>query len=343
MLETQTVKQDTREPKKLVVNKELTSIVPKMSEQQYRILKDDIAHGNQSKGYLKDPIEIAVIGDIENTVIDGHHCLRAFIELQAEDKIPLGINVPVKDAGSMPLQEAKEYVFSKYNTPKDRTEYTRITSALMTFYHAIDADLTNADYTRLKEILRLKDKNPIEKVRSLNKLLVELSKNKVVLPNFVGDWIDAVRNGIETDVSYATLYNKLLDAKEVQEVIDLIDDDQFRTEMYREFFEKKYKEPKKKVLAALNSKIDKHDHPERYGEDAEQKKNDVYLKAYTNLRSKVDKIRDKYPNDVTVFTVATKDYFDGAIDSIKRQLRDTDEKFCMAVFFKVPSEEDKVT
>ena len=326
----------TRDPHKLFVHSEIKKVIPEKSERAFSDLKNLIHY---DKPHVKKPIIIAFVEEKE-TIIDGHNRRRAVIELMDDGMIPNIYEVPIIDLGPMQLEEAKNEACELFNSERTKTEYLRISTFLKRH--------PDYDNEKLKLQLKLTDINPIKKVRSLDALLVEVDADKYnkVFPKFVVNWVKLLREGEEFDTDYkdyATLYNKLLDGKEIQNQIDVISNKDHRAKMWEMFFEEKFKKIKTINEAKLKRELDKLENPNEE-DDEKQKRKDAYYKDFKAVQHKVTKLEEKYSkeNVITTFYPATQAKFDGFIKYGKEMVDSLEgkQKCMLILLLKEPKEEE---
>jgi hypothetical protein len=154
----------------------------------------------------------------------------------------------------------------------------------------------------------------------------------VQLPESVVLSIKGLQSGTEHD--YTQTYKQLNDAETVQTAIDIIDDDQLRAKMDDIFFEKKFKEPSKKILEELAVEVDKATHPHSY--ETKERELDSFFEDAQVFYEKSKKFRDKYPDDVATFTIATESKAKDTLSWCQSHVADIDSKLWFVAVFKVP-------
>lgn len=313
----------TIDPKSLVRNAELETIVPMLSEEKFSALKYSI-----SQFKVQVPVAIAIIDDKE-TVIDGYNRHKAVIQLMAERKLPANYEIPYTMLALHQLQDAKAYSIEMNLERRQLTDYQSITWALKV-YDGIKTHKEVADFLKFKTVA------VIAKVSSLNKIIAGLKSAKSHLPETVVLSIKWLQNGTVSD--YSTTLKELTDAETVQTAIDVIDDDQLRAKMDAMFFDEKYTKPSKEVLESLNIAKDKYKHPEMY--DGTGKDNDYY-EAYQKFVKACDKALVKYPEKIDLCkVVAAPNRLDDIVKKVKFKIAEQDKKLFTIIFYEVPDTEE---
>jgi hypothetical protein len=309
----------TIDPKSLVRNAELETIVPMLSEEKFSALKYSI-----SQFKVQVPVAIAIIDDKE-TVIDGYNRHKAVIQLMAEGKLPANYEIPYTMLALHQLQDAKAYSIEMNLERRQLTAYQSITWALKVF-DGIKTQKEIADFLKLKTI------NPVKFVSELNGKIEKLKSMKSHLPETVSDSIKGLQNGTVSE--YPTVLKELIDADTVQTSIDVIDDDQLRAKMDAMFFDDKYTKPSKKVLEELAIAVDKAVNPKSY--DTKSQEVDAFFKDAKAFYEKSKKFRDKYPDQVATFSIATEAKAQDTVTWCKAHVADSDKKLWFVSVFEVP-------
>ena len=221
----------TIDPKSLVRNAELETIVPMLSEEKFSALKYSI-----SQFKVQVPVAIAIIDDKE-TVIDGYNRHKAVIQLMAEGKLLANYEIPYTMLALHQLQDAKAYSIEMNLERRQLTDYQSITWALKVF-DGIKTHKQVADFLKYKSVQN------VDKVSALNQTIEKLKTSKSMLPETVVLSIKGLQNGTGSD--YLGIHKQLLEAETVQTAIDVIDDDQLRAKMDAMFFDEKYTNQTKK-------------------------------------------------------------------------------------------------
>lgn len=307
----------TIDPKSLVRNPELETIVPMLSEAKFSALKYSI-----SQKKVQVPIAIAIIDDKE-TVVDGYNRHKAVTQLMAEGKLPANYEIPYTMLALHQLQDAKEYSIEMNLERRQLTDYQNITWALKV-YDGIKTHKEVADFLKLKSV------EPVNRVGALNEKIVKLVNLQV--PESVALSINGLRLGTEYD--YSTTYNELNNAETVQNAISAIDKDQVRAKMDAMFFDTKYTQPSKKTLEELAIAVDKAVNPKSY--DTKSQEVDAFFKDAKAFYEKSKKFRDKYPDQVATFSIATEAKAQDTVTWCKAHVADSDKKLWFVSVFEVP-------
>jgi len=307
----------TIDPKSLVRNPELETIVPMLSEAKFSALKYSI-----SQKKVQVPIAIAIIDDKE-TVVDGYNRHKAVTQLMAEGKLPANYEIPYTMLALHQLQDAKEYSIEMNLERRQLTDYQNITWALKV-YDGIKTHKEVADFLKLKSV------EPVNRVGALNEKIAKLVNLQV--PESVALSINGLRLGTEYD--YSTTYNELNNAETVQNAISAIDNDQVRAKMDAMFFDTKYTQPSKKTLEELAIAVDKAVNPKSY--DTKSQEVDAFFKDAKAFYEKSKKFRDKYPDQVATFSIATEAKAQDTVTWCKAHVADSDKKLWFVSVFEVP-------
>jgi hypothetical protein len=309
----------TIDPKSLVRNAELETIVPMLSEAKFSALKYSI-----SQKKVQVPIAIAIIEDKE-TVVDGYNRHKAVTQLMAEGKLPANYEIPYTMLALHQLQDAKEYSIEMNLERRQLTDYQNITWALKV-YDGIKTHKEIADFLKIKTV------EPVKKVSALNEKIQKMKSANWHVPETVALSINGLRIGTETD--YPTIYNSLIGAETVQNAISAIDNDQIRAKMDAMFFDDKYTKPSKKVLEELAIAVDKAVNPQSY--DTKSQEVDAFFKDAKAFYEKSKKFRDKYPDQVATFSIATEAKAQDTVTWCKAHVADSDKKLWFVSVFEVP-------
>jgi hypothetical protein len=311
------------DPRGLVRNKELETIVPMLSEEKFAAIKYSI-----SQFKVQVPIAIAVIDDKE-TLVDGYNRHKAVTQLMAEGKLPASYEIPYTMLELKQLQDAKAYSIEMNLERRHLTDYQTVTWALKVF-EGIKTSKQIADYLKFKTV------SIVDKVCTLNRMIVSLKSAKSLIPEAVVLSIKGLQNGTVSD--YSTTLKELIGAETVQTAIDVIDNDQLRAKMDALFFDDKYIKPSKDVLAELAVAVDKAINPSLY--ETEKQEADEFIKAAKAFYEKSKKFRDKYPDQVATFSIATEAKATDTLTWCKAHVADSDRKLWFVAVFEVPNFEE---
>ena len=311
------------DPRSLVRNTELETIVPMLSEEKFAAIKYSI-----SQFKVQVPIAIAIIDDKE-TLVDGYNRHKAVTQLMAEGVLPASYEMPYTMLALKQLQDAKAYSIEMNLERRQLTDYQSVTWALKVF----DGIKT---HKQIADFLKYKSVSVIEKVSSLNQTIANMKTAKWQVPETVVLSIKGLQNGTVSD--YSATYQELNNAKIVQTAIDVIDNDQIRAKMDVLFFDDKYTRPSKDVLAELAVAVDKLTNPSLY--ETKEQEVDEYYKAAKAFYEKSKKFRDKYSDQVATFSIATEAKATDTVTWCKAHVADSDRKLWFVAVFEVPNFEE---
>lgn len=316
----------TRTIDELTLNTELDEISPSMPDEDFRTLKYEI-----SQNGIEVQVAIAVIDDKE-TVVDGYNRLRALVQLQSEGKVSKAYDIPILMLHRIyQLIDAKTHAFMLNVNRRHLTLYQKISYALKVF----DGLKTQKE---IADLFLLKTVDPIKKVSSLNGKIEDLKVRKLHLPENIVLSIKGLQNGTVSD--YTSTLKELTDAETVQTAISAIDNDQIRAKMDAMFFDTKYTQPSKKVLEQLAVEVDKVTNPSLY--ETKNQEVDDFLKDAKAFYEKSKKFRDKYPDQVATFTIATEAKANDTLTWCKAHVSDLEKGLWFVAVFEVP-DFDKAT
>ena len=297
-----------------IINPELDAIIPKLIKEKYEALKADI----KSNG-LKIPI--AVIAD--KTIVDGHNRYRACKENGKKDyEIDFVILKNVRN-----LQEAKEYSIEINFFRRQMETYQAATWALGVWGKLC----TNQEIAKKVGLGR----QTIDEVKELNVHM---------LPAASVEKATEFKNSLDSgSISYKDVLMQLRTAENIDNIIAVVDNrvsnapkmdrnkaKAFKMKLETEYTEKKYD---KKALKELNTEIDKVEHPELYQTNAD----DNYVNAIQPVVEKINKLANKFPEDITVLNVTSEEKFIEYSQYLREQAG-TGKLFAVVCFFRLPKE-----
>jgi len=307
--------------KPFIVNADLDSIIPKLDNEKFAVLKASI----KSQG-LNVPIDVMT----DKTIIDGHNRYRACKELGIHDS-----DIPFRILGVNGIQEAKEYSIMINFDRRQMNEYEAITWAANVYTEMTQLELAkkiNFKQPRVSQVVSVNSKlsGQIISVKE-SKLLSELKSGEIsaflVLQSLTcAENIDNIIAQIDTKDK---VYYKTAADKAVKSNLTPTEVKKFKAEMESKYFELKYD---KKSLKQLNTDIDKLENPEFY-----EKVEKGYHAEVQPLVKKINNLEEKYGENVTIYNVTTEDGYGDAIDYLEAQ-KGSGKLMAMVIFFKLPAD-----
>ena len=304
-----------------IINPELDAIIPRLVKEKFEALKADI----KSNG-LKYPL--AVMAD--KTIIDGHNRYRACKEIGKKDYeiaffVPSDVN---GHATVRNIQEAKEYSIEINFFRRQMETYQAATWALGV-WGTLCTDQEIAKKVGLA-------KATISEVKTLN--------FKFSSPANLPEKLSELKRELDLgSISYKDVLNQLTTAENIDNIIAVVDNrvsnapkmdrnkaKAFKMKLETEYTEKKYD---KKSLKELNTEIDKVEHPELYQTNAD----DNYVNAIQPVVEKINKLANKFPEDITVLNVTSEEKFIEYSQYLREQ-SGTGKLFAVVCFFRLPKE-----
>lgn len=314
----------------LVRNSELESIVPHLSDEKFKQLKEDIY---LNPVHVEVPIIIGTVEGVENTIIDGYNRHKVVIELIKEKKISCIYQIPVSESPIKGLQAAKEYSIEMNLVRRQLNPYQTATWALNVYGKNTEKEIAGKVGIAMRRINTIKTLND----RILNtQNCADSSK--------IEEYKEALNSGEKTpetvlkelktaeEVSSGLRSLRAIGNKEtVKEIVKvsaskekLVNSNDTVETLKAKIDRSKYNSSAKKQLEKL---MDIQEHPEDYTEEA------VYLRTVQKFKDTVDTLENKYPNEV-IMLEEEKAGLENTYDFLKNNIGK--KKFLIVLMLEMP-------